>query len=91
MASLAAWLLTGCGVAQVFIGGFLLTMRPPLLPEDARFMGSAAETLFEVVPLLGAWLRRVFWVLGGYIVATGVFVVYIASTAVRTGSSAPLQ
>ncbi len=33
------------------------------------------------------WLRRVFWVLGGYIATSGVLVVYIAHTGVRTGST----
>jgi hypothetical protein len=86
MTSLAAWLLAGCGVALILIGGFFLALRPPLLPEDARFMGVPAETLVPAIPLLSTWLRRVFWVLGGYIVTTGVLVVYIASTGVRTGS-----
>jgi hypothetical protein len=84
--SLAAWLLTGCGVALVLIGGFFLALRPPLMPEDARFMGATVEIIVSAVPVLSTWLRRVFWVLGGYIATTGVLVVYIASTGVRTGS-----
>jgi len=58
--SLAAWILTGCGVALVGIGVFFLTARPPLLPEDARFMGSTVEHILDAVPDLSRWLRRVF-------------------------------
>ena len=87
MSSVAAWLLTACGVALIFIGGFFLAARPPLLPENARFMNSTIEQIVVAVPALTTWLRRVFWVLGGYVATTGVLVVYSASTGVRTGSA----
>lgn len=64
MTSLAAWLLTACGVALILIGGFFVALRPPLLPEDARFMGAPADAILGAIPGLGTWLRRVFWVLG---------------------------
>jgi hypothetical protein len=85
MTSVAAWLLTACGVALVLIGAFFLILRPPLLPEDARFMGSTAERIVGALPTLTKWLRRVFWVLGGYIATTGILVVYVANTGVRSG------
>jgi hypothetical protein len=84
--SLAAWLLTACGLALVLIGGFFVALRPPLLPEDSRFMGAPADAILGAIPALSTWLRRVFWVLGGYIASTGVLVVYVANTGVRTGS-----
>jgi len=45
MTSIAAWLLTVCGIGLVGIGGFFVVAHPPLLPEDARFMGSATFRL----------------------------------------------
>lgn len=90
MISVAAWLLTACGVALVLIGGFFVAVRPPLLPEDARFMGSTAVQIADSVPALTTWLRRVFWVLGGYVGATGALVAYVASTGVRNGSPGAL-
>lgn len=57
--SVAAWILTTCGVALVLIGGFFLALRPPLLPEDARFMRSTAQQIADAVPALSIWLRRV--------------------------------
>lgn len=90
MTSVAAWILTACGVALVLIGGFFLAVRPPLLPEDARFMGSTAQHIVDAVPALSIWLRRVFWVLGGYVATTGILVVYVANTGVRSGSAGAL-
>lgn len=90
MTSLAAWLLTACGVTLVLMGGFFLVGRPPLLPEDARFMGSTAEDIIDAVPALPSWLRHVFWVLGGYMVTTGVLVVYVANAGLRNGNAAAL-
>jgi hypothetical protein len=90
MASLATYVLTACGLALVLIGGYFLAVRPPLLPEDARFMGATVDQVANAVPALTTWLRRVFWVLGGYIATTGVLVVYVASTGVRTGNAGAL-
>ncbi len=90
MISVAVWVLTGCGVALVLIGVFFLVIRPPLLPEDARYMGSTVEDLAVLVPGLSRWLRRVFWVMGGYIIATGVLVMYVTRTGFSDGSSGSL-
>lgn len=88
--SAAAWLLTIVGVALVAIGGFFLAARAPLLPEDARFMGATTEQITDAVPALAAWLRRVFWVMGGYIATTGILVVYVAITGLATGDGSAL-
>lgn len=90
MISVAVWVLTGCGVALVLVGVFFLVVRPPLLPEDARYMGSTVEDLAVLVPGLSRWLRRVFWVMGGYIIATGVLVMYVTRTGFSDGSSGSL-
>lgn len=86
MVSLSAWLLTFCGIGLVGIGGFFIAGRPPLLPEDARFISSTPEEISGAVPGLGNWLRHVFWVLGGYVATTGVFVLYVANTDLRSSS-----
>jgi hypothetical protein len=84
MTSVAVWLLTSCGIVVLLIGVYFVTVRPSLLPEDARYMGSTVEGLIEVVPGLSGWLRRVFWVLGGFAVTTGLLVVYVARTGLST-------
>lgn len=90
MISTVAWLMTVCGVALIFIGGYFVLARPPLLPEDARYMGSPTGQILEAVPGLAMWLRRVFWVMGGYIVTTGVLVLYVANTGLRAGDAGAL-
>lgn len=90
MTSFAAWLLSVCGIGLVGIGGFFVVARPPLLPEDARFMGSTTEEISGAIPGLDSWLRRVFWVLGGYVAMTGLLVLYVANTGLRSGSAGAL-
>ena len=52
-------------------------------------MGSTIEHVGNAVPALARWLRRVFWVMGGYIATTGLLVIYIANTGVRSGAAGP--
>jgi hypothetical protein len=46
-------------------------VRPPLLPEDLRFLGSGREALKAIAPRLEPWLHWVFTVLGGQMAAVG--------------------
>lgn len=89
MISVVAWLMTVCGVALVILGGYFVLARPPLLPRDARYMGSPAGQILEAIPGLAMWLRRVCWVMGGYIVTTGVLVLYVAILASGLATPAP--
>jgi hypothetical protein len=90
MMPVAVWLISVCGVALVIIGGYFVFARPPLLPEHARCMGSPAGQILEAVPGLASWLRRVFWVMGGYIAMTGFLVLYVANTGLRAGEAGAL-
>ena len=89
MTAVAAWILTLSGAALIGMGGYF-AVRPALLPEDARFMGTTPSALLEAAPGLSRWLKRVFWVMGGYIAATGVLVVYVANTGLRSGGGGAL-
>ena len=82
-APLSAVVLAGCGVILMGIGVYFLWLRPALLPEDARYVGATLEELSTMAPGMGRWLDRVFWVLGGYITATGILTLYLAATAFR--------
>lgn len=79
--SAASWLLTACGVWLVGLGLYFIAVRPPLLPEDARFMGVAATQIQAAVPGLEAWLKKVFTVMGGFMAGAGVLTVFIATVA----------
>ncbi|VCJ27935.1 hypothetical protein [Burkholderia pseudomallei] len=75
---LHAWLLAAVGVAMVLVGIYFIFLRPPLLPEDVRYLTVSTAQLLAVAPRLMLWLRWIFTVLGGYIAATGVLFVYLA-------------
>lgn len=77
----ACWLLTACGVWLVGLGIYFIALRPPLLPEDPRLMGSTLEQLRQAAPGLESWLRIVFTVMGGYMVGSGVLTLFAARVA----------
>ncbi len=72
------------GVILVGLGLYFMFFRPPLLPEDPRYMGTSLEAVRSDFPGLLIWLPRVFLVLGGYIASTGVLTCYLAKTGFRT-------
>lgn len=72
------------GVILVGLGLYFMFLRPPLLPEDARYMGTSLEQIRTGVPRLLLWLPRVFFVLGGYMTSTGLLTCYLAKTSFRT-------
>ena len=72
------------GGALLFgLGLYFILLRPALLPEDPRFMGTTLEQIQNALPGLLVWLPRVFWVLGGYMVSAGILTVYVARTSFR--------
>ena len=71
------------GAIAMALGLYFIFLRPPVLPEDLRFMGTSMAQLQASLPGLVMWLRRVFWVLGGYMFATGLLTLYLAVTVFR--------
>lgn len=71
------------GIIIAGIGLYFIALRPPLLPEDVRYMNLSAAELEAVGPRFAMWLTQVFRVLGGYALATGVLLVALAITAFR--------
>jgi hypothetical protein len=61
-----------CGVWLIGLGLYFMLLRPPLLPEDLRYMGRTLAEIDAAAPELAPWLRRVFIVMGGFMSATGV-------------------
>lgn len=80
---LSATLLGICGVILVGIGLYFIFVRPAFLPEDARYTGASLAQIQAVAPNVAQWLNRVFLVLGGYIAATGILTVYLATSPFR--------
>ena len=71
------------GVALIGVGLYFILLRPPLLPEDIRYMALPAAQFDILRPRLELWLTLVFRVMGGYVLATGVLAVTLAATAFR--------
>lgn len=89
--SLSSTFLTLSGLILMGLGLYFIFIRPPLLPEDPRFMGTSLDQIRSVIPGLLIWLRRVFWVMGGYMFAAGLLTSHVALTAFRARTKgAPL-
>ncbi|WP_298934269.1 hypothetical protein [uncultured Ramlibacter sp.] len=83
-AQLSSSALTLGGVILIGLGLYFIFIRPALLPEDPRFMGTSLEQIRSSFPGLLLWLPRVFWVMGGYMVSTGLLTCYLARTSFRS-------
>ena len=74
-----------CGLILIGMGLYFVLLRSALLPEDTRnSLGTPLEEIRIAVPGLLDWLEKVFWVLGGYILTTGLLTLYVADTSFRT-------
>ena len=67
-----------CGTWLIALGTYFLFVRPPLLPEDLRYVGSSIDTIRSTAPGLERWLAHVFDVMGGFMVATGAMTMLVA-------------
>jgi hypothetical protein len=54
-------LLVIAGILLVCTGLYFIFLRPPLLPEDVRYMGLTSAELQLIGPRLGSWLTHVFF------------------------------
>ena len=76
-------MLVVTGVILIGMGLYFVFLRPPLLPEDMRYMSLSAAQIEAFGQGLSEWLDRVFSVLGGYMIATGVLTITLAATSFR--------
>jgi hypothetical protein len=82
--TLSSIVLAAAGVTLIGTGLYFMLLRPPLLPEDIRYMGLSVVQIDSVSPGLESWLAHVFQVMGGYVLATGVLTITLAATSFRT-------
>lgn len=80
---LSSMLLAASGILLVSVGIYFLFLRPPLLPEDIQYMSLTQPELQSIGLRLTWWLTQVFRVMGGYVAATGVLALTLASTSFR--------
>ncbi|MEA9358483.1 hypothetical protein SHI21_19760 [Bacteriovorax sp. PP10] len=76
------WMFSTSGVWLVGLGFYFIAFRPPLLPEDPRFMGASLTEIQTALPGLESWLKKVFIVMGGFMASTGVLILFLASIAI---------
>ena len=76
------------GVILAGMGVYFIVLRPPILPEDARYIGASLALLEASVPRIMPWLARIFTVLGGQMIATGSLTIYVAVTSFRKPTKA---
>ena len=81
----STWMILACGVWLMALGLYFIVLRPPLLPEDPRFMGTTLEQLRLAAPGLESWLQKVFTVMGGFMAGAGVLTVWVARVAMPAG------
>lgn len=75
---IAHWLFVACGVWLIGLGAYFIFVRPALLPEDLRYLGTNLAVLTSVAPRITDWLKLVFTVMGGFMAGAGVLVAYFA-------------
>ena len=71
------WIFAACGFWLIGLGGYFMLVRPPLLPEDLRYLGSSAIQVEVLLPQLASWLQNVFTVMGGFMAGCGVLIVFV--------------
>ena len=65
------------GLWLIALGWYFIFLQPALLPEDPRYIGSSIEAIRAAVPGLERWLRRVFNVMGGFMIVSGVMTLLV--------------
>ena len=76
------WIFVACGIWLIGLGGYFMFARPPLLPEDLRYLGSSAIQIEVLWPQLASWLRNVFTVMGGFMAGCGILTIFVSVRAV---------
>ncbi len=70
-----------CGIWLIGLGLYFMFIRPSLLPEDLLYMKTSVGDIQSVIPGLEGWLQRVFTVMGGFMMGSGVLTILAAMKA----------
>ncbi len=79
--SISMFIFIACGIWLIGLGLYFMFLRPPLLPEDLRYMGAVPSEIQSAMPGLELWLKRVFTVMGGFMTGTGLLTILAAMKA----------
>jgi len=75
------FIFIACGIWLIGLGLYFMFLRPPLLHEDLRYMGTSLGEIQSAMPGLERWLHRVFTVMGGFMTGAGVLTIFVAQNA----------
>jgi hypothetical protein len=67
-----------CGIWLIGLGLYFMFLRPSLLPEDFRYIGTSAGEIHSALPGLERWTHRVFTVMGGFMTGAGLLTILMA-------------
>ena len=67
-----------CGIWLIGLGLYFIFLRPPLLPEDLRYMETSIGDIQSAIPGLERWTNRVFTVMGGFMMGSGLLTILAA-------------
>jgi hypothetical protein len=70
-----------CGIWLIGLGLYFMFLRPPLLPEDLRYIGTSQGEIQSAMPGFERWVHRVFTVMGGFMTGAGVLTILVAMNA----------
>jgi hypothetical protein len=79
--SISMFIFIACGIWLIGLGLYFMFLRPALLPEDLRYMGSSQGEIHSAIPGLEPWAHRVFTVMGGFMTGAGVLTIWVALKA----------
>ena len=79
--SVSGFIFAACGIWLIGLGLYFMFLRPALLPEDLRYMGTSPAEVQSAMPGLERWVRRVFTVMGGFMTGAGVLTIFVAMNA----------
>ena len=77
------------GLILMGMGVYFALLRPPLLPEDLRYVGASLAQIQSAISGFLPWVSRIFAVLGGYLFATGLLTAYLAAASYRDTQPLP--
>ena len=83
--STSMFIFVACGIWLIGLGLYFMFLRPALLPEDLRYMGSSLGEIQSATPGLERWTHRVFTVMGGFMTGAGMLTILVTvkTSAVR--------
>ncbi len=79
--SISMFIFIACGIWLIGLGLYFIFLRPALLPEDLRYMGTSPGEIQSAMPGLELWVHRVFTVMGGFMTGAGVLTISVAKNA----------